>query len=106
MGERSRRVCHPGGGGRGAATTQTRPLINHIDTTNPEQLAAAAEIVNIGSTFEIDRNSPGKPVVTVEHRNPKVTDYNLKHLEKLTGRRSLTHGYITDAGMEHLRDLT
>src|SRR5712691_5751325 len=81
-------------------------LIDRIDTTDPEQLAAAAEIVKLGGKFEIDRNSPGKPVVTVELRNPKVTDDNLKHLEKLTGLRSLTLGYITDAGMEHLRDLT
>src|SRR5437868_13699096 len=30
-------------------------LVDRIDTTDPEQLAAAAEIVKLGGKFEIDR---------------------------------------------------
>src|SRR5437773_1860038 len=48
-------------------------LVDRIDMTAPEQLAAAAEIVKLGGKFEIDRNSPGKPVVTVELSNPNIT---------------------------------
>lgn len=81
-------------------------LVDRMDTTAPEQLAAAAEIVKLGGKVEFDRNSPGKPVVTVHLDHPKVTDDDLKHLEKLTGLRSLVLSHITDVGMEHLKDLT
>jgi len=75
---------------------------------NPEQEKAIAEIKKLGGRVNVDETSPSKPVKSVGLAGSKVTDAGLEHLKDLTKLQSLRlfHTNVTDAGLTNLKGLT
>ena len=70
---------------------------------------AIAEIEMQDGEFLFDGESPGRPVVWVQFRGPRVTDAGLAHLKGLPQLQTLDlglHAQVTDAGLKHLKGLT
>jgi internalin A len=62
----------------------------------------------LGGTVSFDETTFGKPVVGVSFFGVKVTNAGLEHLKELTSLRSLvlSDTQVTDAGFVHLKGLT
>jgi hypothetical protein len=70
--------------------------------------AAVAAIKKLGGFVSFEENNPGKPVVHVSLFGQDVTDASLEHLKELTSLTSLdlVNTRVTEAGLEHLKGLT
>ena len=69
---------------------------------------AVARVKEFGGTFTRDNKAPGKPVVTVDLGNTKVTDAGLKELAALKNLTTLNlyrWHKVTDAGLKELAAL-
>ena len=77
-------------------------------TVKESQDAAVAAIRKLGGNVTFDEKSPGKPLVSVDLMDSKVTDAGLVHLKGLTKLQSLSliSTKVTDAGLVHLKGLT
>jgi hypothetical protein len=66
---------------------------------------ALALIEKLKGSFQVDEQSPGRPVVVVDLSFTAATDADLSHLKRLTAIQELylIDTKITDAGLEHLR---
>jgi internalin A len=77
-------------------------------TTKASQEAAVAAIKKLGGRVTFDEQDPGKPVVHVSLFGQDVTDASLEHLKEMTSLTSLdlVNTRVTEAGLEHLKGLT
>jgi len=77
-------------------------------TMKESQDAAVAAIRKLGGNVRFDEKSPGKPLVSVDLSDTKVSDAGLVHLKGLTKLQSLSliSTKVTDAGLVHLKGLT
>ncbi|MFO0947359.1 MAG: hypothetical protein U1D30_15720 [Planctomycetota bacterium] len=73
-------------------------------TTDPVHLAAIAAIEKLRGRFECDTNVAGKPLVSVDLSNTKITDDGLAILREATSVKwlNLARTEVTDACVEHL----
>ena len=69
--------------------------------------AAVGAIKELDGHVTYDEKNPSKPVVGVSLSGQEVTDASLEHLKNLTDLQSLTlwDTKVTDAGLEHLKEL-
>jgi hypothetical protein len=75
-----------------------------VKRSDAEEKAIAA-IEKFGGRVTFDANKPGKPVISVDLSNTKVTDAGLVHLQGLTKLQELylSKTNVTDAGVKKLQ---
>jgi hypothetical protein len=73
-----------------------------------ERDRAVAEIQKLGGTVELDRRSPGMPVIGVNLKHTRVLDASLEHLKGLTDLEKLLlqDTTVTDDGLVRVKGLT
>jgi hypothetical protein len=83
------------------------PVLCGAAEPNADHAKAIAEIKKLGGKVTVDEKSPGKPVISVDLTQTKVTDAGLVYVEALTRLQSLDVSWaeVTDAGLVHLREL-
>jgi len=92
------------------STTESKPSPAQGVTaeSNTDEAIAIAEIVKLGGKVTFDEKSPGRPVISVDLNNVKMTDAGLEPFQGLTNLQflDLSHTEVTDAGLKHLQGLT
>ncbi len=78
-----------------------------VKRSDAEKKATAA-IKKLGGFVFFDEKKPGKPVISVDLSETKVTDAELVHLKELTELQTLDLALtkVTDAGLVYLKGLT
>ena len=105
-------VCGWSDNEKAANTKSGRPAVVEPkkSTTKPTQTQeqAIAEIKKLGGKVEVDKKTPGKPVVKVIFFGHRLTAAALVHLKGLSKLEELGlwNTKVTDAALVHLKGLT
>ena len=107
-------VAFAGTGCAGGPSSDRRPPPSNDEPSSasvsetPASARTRAEIERLGGKIELDESHPDRPVIGVSFGwNKQVRDEDLAHLKDLPALRalSLEATNITDAGMEHVKNL-